>query len=64
MPRCPDLAIFVLTDDDDGPITLPLVHAHGIIRHKITASLVSLYEGWLRFSMAHCFSKPCFGQLL
>ena len=37
MPRCPDLTIFMLTDDDDDdkdrqtqPITLPLVHARGV----------------------------------
>ena len=36
MPRCPDLAIFVLIDDDDNDrqtqqITLPLAHARGVI---------------------------------
>ena len=36
MPRCPDLVIFVLTDDDDDdrqtqPIALPLAHARGVI---------------------------------
>ena len=36
MPRSPDLAIFVLTTDNDRqrqtkPITLPLAHARGVI---------------------------------
>ena len=37
MPRCPDLAIFVLTDDDDDDsqtdttdYTLPLAHARRV----------------------------------
>ena len=39
MPRCPDLTIFMLTDDDDDnddkdrqtrPIILPLAHARGV----------------------------------
>ena len=40
MPRSPDLAIFVLTTDNDRqqrqtkPITLPLAHARGVIIHS------------------------------
>ena len=41
MPRSPDLAIFVLTTDDRRqikPITLPLVHARGVINRFISTS--------------------------
>jgi hypothetical protein len=30
MPRCPDLAIFVLTNGQTEPIALPLAHARGV----------------------------------
>ena len=47
MPGCPDLAIFVLTDDDDRQtqlITLPLAHAHGVKIASIKITTMAVYS--------------------
>jgi hypothetical protein len=48
MPRCPDLAIFVLTNGQtDGRIeliTLPLAHARGVISYCVVHYWYSLHH--------------------
>ena len=50
MPRCPDLVIFVLTDDDRQiqPITVPLAHVRG--NYPMHPCAILFTSAWVKIS--------------